>query len=244
MRLHPLVPAAALVLLLLAACDAPRDPAQPPPASPPAAVHVSLAPTSATVQQGGTVTFAASVANATSGAVTWSVPGASCGSVSQAGVYTAPGAPGTCSVVATSLEDPTSAASATVQVTAPPPPPPPVTVAVSPSPGAVNACKTLTFSATVTGTTDGAVTWSVQEGATGGAVTSAGVYTAPTAAGTYHVVATSHADPSKQAIVAVTVTTKVLSIAVTPVKPSVAPGGTVQLTATVTTTCGTFTSGG
>jgi hypothetical protein len=238
MRLHPLAPAAALVLLL-AACDAPRDPASPP-ASPPAAVKVTVAPPSATVREGGTVTFAASVANATSGAVTWSVPGASCGSVTQAGLYTAPGVPGTCSVVATSLEDPTSAASATVQVTAPPPP---VAISVSPSSGAVNACKTLTFSATVTGTTDGAVTWSIQEAA-GGVITSAGVYTAPSAAGTYHVVATSHADPSKQVIAAVTVTTKVLSIAVTPANTSAAPGGQVQLTATVTTTCGTFTSGG
>src|SRR5207253_1196223 len=59
--------------------------------------------------------------------------------------------------------------------------------------------------ARVSGTADQAVTWSVQEGASGGSVDAAGVYTAPpNTEGTWHVVATSHADPSKSAISAIT----------------------------------------
>ena len=52
------------------------------------------------------------------------------------------------------------------------------------------------FSATVTGSSDQAVTWKVVEGSAGGTVTSAGAYAAPSAAGTYHLMATSHADPA------------------------------------------------
>jgi hypothetical protein len=65
----------------------------------------------------------------------------------------------------------------------------------------------------VTGSANTAVTWTVQEGAPGGAVGSTGLYTAPSTAGTYHVVATSVADPSKSATVAVTVTSPGVSVA-------------------------------
>jgi hypothetical protein len=100
----------------------------------------------------------------------------------------------------------------------------------------------VTLRATVTGATDTSVTWSVQEGAAGGTITSAGVYTAPTSEGTYHAVATSRADPARSAVATLTVRDEVLSVAVTPSTVTVAPGGTAQLTATVTTTCGSFTS--
>lgn len=50
-----------------------------------------------------------------------------------------------------------------------------------------------------------AVTWSVREGSAGGTVTPAGLYSAPATPGTYHVVATSVADPSKSAAAVVTV---------------------------------------
>jgi chitinase len=50
-----------------------------------------------------------------------------------------------------------------------------------------------------------AVSWSIQEGLTGGAISDAGVYTAPAADGIYHVVATSKADPSKSATATVSV---------------------------------------
>jgi probable HAF family extracellular repeat protein len=53
-----------------------------------------------------------------------------------------------------------------------------------------------TFMASVTAT-NGSVTWTIQEGSTGGSITNAGLYTAPQVAGTYHVIATSVADTSK-----------------------------------------------
>jgi hypothetical protein len=50
-----------------------------------------------------------------------------------------------------------------------------------------------------------AATWTVEEGEAGGTVTSGGVYVAPSAAGTYHLVATSVADPSKAATATIAV---------------------------------------
>ncbi|HJW71701.1 MAG TPA: glycoside hydrolase family 44 protein [Geothrix sp.] len=63
---------------------------------------------------------------------------------------------------------------------------------------------TQTFTATVTGSSNQAVAWTVEE-ASGGAVSAAGLYTAPSAAGTYHVKATSQADTTKHAQATVTV---------------------------------------
>jgi len=63
---------------------------------------------------GETRQFTATVANSTQG-VTWSATG---GSVDQNGLYTAPQTPGTHTVTARSVEDPTKSASATVTVTA------------------------------------------------------------------------------------------------------------------------------
>lgn len=63
----------------------------------------------------------------------------------------------------------------------------------------------VSFKAIVIGAINQAVTWSVIE-AGGGSVTSEGVYTAPSNAGTYHVKATSVADASKSITTTVTVT--------------------------------------
>ncbi len=49
-------------------------------------------------------------------------------------------------------------------------------------------------------------TWTVQEGPSGGTISSNGVYTAPSVPGTYHVVATSRADPTKGGSATVRVT--------------------------------------
>jgi hypothetical protein len=53
---------------------------------------------------------------------------------------------------------------------------------------------TVAFTALVTGESNMAVTWSVQEGAPGGTIDPSGTYTAPTSPGTFHVVATSQAN--------------------------------------------------
>lgn len=204
--------------------------------APPPQVAVAISPATTTVAASGTATFTATVTGTTNGAVTWSMQEATgCGSVSAAGVYTAPAAAATCHVVATSAADTTRTAVATVTVSAPP-----VVVAVTPLSGAVNSCRSLTFTASVTGTTNGAVSWSVQEGAAGGTITSGGVYTAPAVAGTYHVVATSQADTTRSQVATVVVTDKVLAVTVNPASSNLTPGQTAQFTATVTTTCGTF----
>ena len=209
--------------------------------APAPAVSVAIAPRAPSVTTGGTLTFTATVSNATDTRVTWSVQGTSCGSITTAGVYTAPTAAKACAVVATSVQDSTRSDTTTVTVNAPAPA---VVVTVTPSPGAVDACKTLQLTATVANAANTAATWSIQEGATGGTVSTSGLYTAPATGGTYHVVATSVADSTKSAIAAITVTERVLSVTVAPTTATVTTGGTAQFTATVTTTCGAFAATG
>lgn len=85
------------------------------------------------------------------------------------------------------------------------PAPTPIVVTVAPTTANLLTGATQTFTATVTGTTNTAVTWSVQE-AGGGSVNASGLYTAPGTPGTYHVVATSQASATKTASATVTVT--------------------------------------
>lgn len=201
----------------------------------PPAGSVAISPKSTAVTAGGTVTFTATVTGLGSSAVSWRVQEASgCGSVSTAGVYTAPAAAATCHVVVTSTADTSKSDVGTVTVTAP------VAIAISPTTGTVDACRTLQFRATVSGSSDTGVVWTVAEGTAGGSVSSAGLYTAPTNAGTYHVVATAHASSAASAQATVTVNDHILSIAVNPATASLSTGGGQQFTASVTTTCGTF----
>jgi hypothetical protein len=84
---------------------------------------------------------------------------------------------------------------------------PSVAVAVTPTTASAVSGEVLAFTATVTGTSNTAVTWSVEE-ASCGSVTSGGAYSAPTvsATTTCHVRATSQADGSKYARATITVT--------------------------------------
>jgi hypothetical protein len=74
-----------------------------------------------------------------------------------------------------------------------PPPPPNVTVTVSGSSTPLNTSGTRPFTASIAGTSNMAVTWSVVENG-GGSITQEGVYTAPTLPGTYTVKAVSQAN--------------------------------------------------
>jgi large repetitive protein len=80
-----------------------------------------------------------------------------------------------------------------------------VSVAIVPSTATVPEGGSLSFLATVKGMANTTVTWSVQEGKTGGSITSSGLYTAPNTVGTYHVVATSVADATAGASAVVTI---------------------------------------
>lgn len=201
-------------------------------------VAVDVQPQAVQVLPGESISFAAIVTGSASTSVTWSMQEASdCGSVSQSGVYTAPQSLGVCHVVATSVADGSQQDIAVVTVTTSPTP---VAVSISPTSIATNSCQSVTFTATVTGSSNKVVTWSVQEGSSGGTVSIDGIYTAPPVAGTYHVVANSQADSTKSSVAAITVTDKILSVTVNPRQANIPRGGSVQLTAIVTTTCGTL----
>jgi hypothetical protein len=95
-----------------------------------------------------------------------------------------------------------------------------VVVKVSPTQAQVAPGNAFDFAATVTGSGDTDVNWSVQEGsaggklvnrgaqATGGQVATMAVYIAPSTPGTYHIVAASKANPSKTATAEITVAPK------------------------------------
>lgn len=164
------------------------------------AVTITISPTTVSLVPAATQTFTATVTHTNNTAVTWSVQeGANGGSVTSAGVYTAPALAGTYHVIATSQADSTKTATATVTVH--------VGVTVVPSTATTTLGHTVTFAATVTGTPNSAVTWTVQEGVAGGTINTSGVYTPPATAGTYHVVATSQADATQQGTATVTVQT-------------------------------------
>jgi hypothetical protein len=163
---------------------------------------ITISPTEAALAFGATRQFTATVSGVTDTGVTWSVQeGATGGTVDQNGLYTAPATPGAYHVVATSTFDPSRSATATVAVSATGIP----TVTIDPPSATVPINGTQTFTATVSGAPNTAVTWSVQEGAAGGSITAAGLYTAPGASGTFHVVAASVFDPNVKATATVTV---------------------------------------
>jgi len=159
-------------------------------------VSISVNPNPASLAPNANQTFTATVTNATNSAVTWSVVEANGGTVTQNGVYTAPALAGTYHVKATSVQDATRSSTATVNVH--------VVVTVNPPNATISVGDPQNFTATITGSANQAVSWSVQE-AQGGTVNVAGVYTAPGAPGTYHVIATSQADPTQSASAIVTV---------------------------------------
>jgi glycosyl hydrolase family 39 (putative alpha-L-iduronidase) len=204
-------------------------------------VSVSISPTSASVTANATQQFTATVTGSANTDVQWSVDGANggnatVGTISTTGLYTAPASAGSHTVTATSVADPTKSASATVTVTAAI-----VSVSISPTPITVTVNTTKQFTATVTGTTNTDVQWSV-DGLSGGnstvgTISTSGLYTAPASAGTHTVTATSVADPTKSASAAVKITT--ISISISPTTVNVTANTTKQFAATVTGTTNT-----
>jgi hypothetical protein len=111
-----------------------------------------------------------------------------------------------------------------------------VSVTLSPGTAALQVGQPTQFTATVSGTADMAVTWTTS----GGTVTSAGRYTAPSSAGNYTVTATSAADPSKSASASVTVSQpNQISISISPTSVSVPNGGQEQFSASLSGTSNT-----
>jgi len=111
-----------------------------------------------------------------------------------------------------------------------PTPSPSITVTVTPNTVTLSQGTTQIFAATVTGTTNAAVTWSVQENSGGTIDSTSGIYTAPQdSTGTFHVVATSLSNPASMGIAAVTVQLPQLTIS--PATVTLPPNGTQTFTA-------------
>jgi hypothetical protein len=81
-----------------------------------------------------------------------------------------------------------------------------VAVQVAPAQAELAPGESLQYATAVTGTTDTGVTWSVLEGTACGSVSQGGLYQAPAAGTTCHVVVTSTADAAQSATATVTVT--------------------------------------
>ena len=206
-------------------------------------VAVTVSPSAASVSLGTTKSFSATVSGTANTAVTWSVNGtvggsAAVGTISPAGLYTAPAvmpASSTVTLRAVSAADATAFAQATVTLTTPP-------VAVSVAPSAVNVVlgASQTFAATVTGTANMGVTWSVNGIAGGsstvGSISSAGVYLAPVlmpASSSVVIRATSVADATKYGQATVTLTLPPVTVAISPLSATVQVGNSQTFTATV-----------
>jgi hypothetical protein len=217
--------------LPLAACSAKVSSAAIPASQ---TVAVTIDPTSVDVAEGQAMRFTASVTGTADSGVAWAVEEAGGGAIDGLGNYLAPAVAGDFHVRAASHAAPTADAVATVHVR---PPGSAAAVTVTPSAATVDACGTLRLAATVSGGGDTTVTWSTVEAA--GAISTAGVYTAPATAGTYHVKATNPASGAS-AQATVTVQDHILAISVTPSTAALGAGQAQQFTATVTTSCGTF----
>ncbi len=211
--------------VLLTACGGDKPPVTPIGDTAVTPIGVTLSPPAVTMDQGATLQFTATVTGTTNPGVLWSVQeGSSGGSISAGGVYTAPAAAGVFHVLATSAADSSKTATAAVTVNS-------VGVSVSPSSGDLEPGASYQFVATVTGSVNRNVTWTVTEGVTGGLITNNGVYTAPATPGTFHIMAISVADRYQTATVTVNVAT--LAVAITPRSVGLMPGGTRTFTATV-----------
>ena len=179
--------------------------------APDTTVQVGVTVTPATVSLAGNVTqpFTATVTNATTTGVTWSITESGGGTLAVSGAsatYTSPGLSGTYHVVATSVADTTKSATAVITVTA--------AIAVNISQTAANLITgaQVGLTASVINTTNLGINWTTTGGtlsaATGGSTT----FTAPTTPGTYTVTATSAADNTKKAICTMTVAAVSISV--------------------------------
>jgi serine protease len=220
------------------ACIAPITPTLP--------ITVTVSPSGASVQAGiGTQLFTAAVTSTATTAVTWAVNGipggnATVGTISNAGVYTAPvsvPSSSTVSVNAVSVADATKTGFAGVTIT------PPIAVSVSPSSAIVLAATgTQAFTATVLNAgSNTAVTWQVNGivggNATVGTISASGLYRAPAtipSPPTVTVTAVSAADPTYSAVATLTVAH--VQVAVMPSAAMVMIGAKQSFVASVSNT--------
>jgi hypothetical protein len=201
--------------------------------TPSSGVLVTLNPASVSLDGGATQQFTASVTGSSNSAVSWSL-NPMVGTLSN-GLYTAPAvvtSAQTVLVTATSSADSTKSATATIHLT-------PVGIAVTPASVTLGASGSQQFSATVTGTTNNGVSWTMSPNV--GSLSSSGMYQAPSSISSQQMVtitATSVADNTKSATAVITLTASTPSqpatLAVSPGSVSLSAGQSQQFKATET----------
>lgn len=212
-----------------------------------AQASVVVSPSSVQVKPRGQVQFSATGATI----VVWGLSGAgctgiACGQIDSSGLYTAPAtapSPATVTVTAVSIFDATQMGSATVTIGSSSV----VSVAISPTNATVPVKGQQQFKATVSGSSNTAVNWTVSGigcvGGSCGTVTSNGLYTGPStipSPALATVTATSVADSTKSASANVVITAaSSVSVSVSPSTAQVSTNSQQQFTATVTGTTNT-----
>src|SRR6266852_5697705 len=213
-----------------------------PPPPPPPSITVNVTAPSGSVVLGNQMTLTATVSNTTDTSVSWSVNGvasgnATVGTITAAGVYTAPAdlpSPATVQITATSHADATKSGTASVAVMSD------IALALTPNPASVELGATQAFQATVTssGHPDTTMRWSLSGPACAsscGTLDASAHYTAPQilpSPASTTLTAQSVADPSKQISSAVAITS---SFSLQLSAPSSVPaGGTATIVATLT----------
>lgn len=129
-------------------------------------IGVTVTPATVSLTSGQTQQFSAAVSNTGNSAVTWALAPTGVGTISVTGLYTAPASvttSTTVTVTAKSAADQTKSGSATITLN----PSVPVSVTVAPSTASLFAGQTKQFTATVGGTSNQNVTWSIPPGSLG-----------------------------------------------------------------------------
>ena len=228
------------LLIVMVGCHS--SPAATTTTTPPAAtIALGSAPTSLTVGQSDQ--FTATVSNSTNTAVTWSVNGvtggnSTVGTISSSGMYTAPAmmpSPASVTIMAASQADTSLTASASVAVN--------LSLTLNLSSASLQVTSTQQFTATILGSANTDVTWTVN-GVTGGnstlgTISSSGLYTAPEyppSPSRVTVTATSVAESSMSLSSTVTLLPPPISVSVNPTALDLQVGHTVQFSDLVTTT--------
>lgn len=219
--------AACLALLVAVACGDP--PALPPTPQKPGERQIQVRPAEALLQPGETLPFSVVPSAAQ---VTWSVQEAGGGTITASGIYTAPGRSGVFHVVATVVGT-TVTGSATVTVDS-------GVRITAPDPQQAAACEPYRLQATVTGAANTTVIFAAPMEC--GTIGADGVtFTPARVSGTCTIDATAAADPAQFVRFTLNVAAeRILSVGIAPPSATTPAGGSVNFSATVATTCGTF----
>jgi hypothetical protein len=191
---------------------------------------IIVSPGTATVNPGGSRQFSAqglwSDGSTSTASVIWQTNG---GAMTTSGLYLAPQASGTYKVIATDLSG-VKADTATVTVSSGTV----VSLKLSPDPATLQPGKTQQFSATATYSTGLTGSTPVSWSSTGGSISSSGLYTAGSTAGTYRVIAQASNSTVKDTATVTIANATVTRLVMSPSSVSLVPGGRQQFSTSAT----------